>query len=57
MSENLLFFQTGLSLGTHFVNITASLSNAAQQLAFDYAMFTDTINEEYVVLFRNGYMG
>lgn len=43
---NLLFSTTGLSLGTHFLNLTAHASNQ-QQLALDSAVVSDALPNGY----------
>ena len=45
-SSSLLFFQEGLSRSTHFVMITAAPANNSEQLAFDNAIITDTIDQK-----------
>lgn len=49
-SGDLLFSAQDLADGMHTVNLTARPSDAGQQLAFDRAVISDTVPDQYVVL-------
>jgi hypothetical protein len=47
LPRGLLFYQEGLTPTTHSVQLTAQLqANIMQMLAFDQAIFTNTIDQE-----------